>query len=169
MMQVVYDLQEIGYTLALNNGAIKYQYTGIGEPDISKSAVLFAELKKEKQAAIEYLQRAEALAHALPVKMKNKAQITSKVDNKTVAIELVAGIREQALSLGWAAGQLEDFARTLSTFIPCRIGIITLQAIEIQLLWEDGRPRGCLHQYNHEVDLPWLKHQTKGREIRGSA
>lgn len=164
MMQVVYDLQEIGYTLALNNGAIKYQYTGTGEPDISKSAVLFAELKKEKQAAIEYLQRAEALKHTCPLRLEDnykKAQSTSrdkKVDHETVAIELVGGIREQALSLGWTAGQLEDFARTLSTFIPCRIGTITLQAIEIQLLWEDGKPRGCLHQYNHEVDLPWIKH-----------
>jgi len=167
MMQVVYDLQEIGYTLALNNGAIKYQFTGIGEPDISKSAVLFAELKKEKQAAIEYLQRAEELTHARPLRLEDnckKAQYTSrekKVDNKAVAIELVAGITEQALLLGWTAGQLEDFAKTLSTFIPCRIGMITLQAIEIQLLWEDGRPRGCLHQYNHEVDLPWLKRQKK--------
>lgn len=165
MMQVVYDLQEIGYTLALSNDSIKYQFTGIGEPDIGKSAVLFAEFKKDKKAVIEYLQRAGELIYTRPLRTENHCSITQstsrvkKIDHEIIATELVAGIIEQALSLGWTAVQLKDFAKTLSTFIPCRIGMITLQAIEIQLLWEDGKPRGCLRQYNHEIDLPWIKHQ----------
>lgn len=164
-MQVIQDLQEIGYTFTVNNESIKYHFKGNGEPNITKTAVLFAELKKNKQAVLEYLQRAGESTYTRTVKPENhynKIQSTSrakKTDNEVIATEIVAGITEQALSLGWAARQLKDFAKTLSTFIPCRIGMITLQAIEIQLLWADGKPRGCLHQYNHNVSQPWIKRE----------
>lgn len=160
-MQLIQDLQEIGYSFTINNESIKYHFKGSGEPNITKAAVLFAELKKEKQAVLEYLQRAgESQNNTKAESHNSETKFTSRVkklDSAIIAIQLVAGITDQALSLGWTAEQLQEFTKTLSIFIPCRIGIISLQSIEVQLLWADGKLRGCLHQYNHLVDQTWLK------------
>ncbi len=87
---------------------------------------------------------------------------TRKLDNSLLAKELVDGIKERVLSIGWTMEQLTDLQRTLRCFIPCHIGLITLQSIGINLLHLDGSIRGAVTFYNNEVDQPWLKYIKKG-------
>jgi len=79
------------------------------------------------------------------------------MDKESISKKIVYEISEQALNVGWKSSQLIDLTKTLTIFIPAKIGGITLQAIEIIVLHNDGTHRGCLRHYNQAVAQPWFK------------
>lgn len=154
-MQAIQQMESMGYTFTINNESIKYQFTGNNKPDISRITVLMAELKKDKQSAIRYLQGAGQNEYTRPI-IQSK-----KVDDTLLAKNIISGIEEQALLLGWKLSQLAELEKTLPCFIPCQIGLMTPRSICIEIFHSDGSIRGAVTYYNNEVDQPWLKHIKK--------
>lgn len=152
MMQAVKRLKEYGYTFALHDGKIKYKFMGPGKPEESKVKPLLIQIRENKAAAMSYLVAGQATHSVSPI---NNIRYLPQVEQ--AAQELIQGIKQQALAVGWTEKQLERLSQMLKVFLPCRIGTIMLQAIEIQTLYKDGKCRGSLHFYNDLIEQPWTK------------
>ncbi|MEN6565316.1 MAG: hypothetical protein ABFC57_03345 [Veillonellales bacterium] len=155
-MQAVKELQEYGYTFTVHDGKIHYKFMGPGKLDESRVMPLLEQIRDNKAAAMSYLLAGQAKG---PVR-SNNIRFMPQVQEQAAA--LVDAIRGKALSLGWKPEQLDELQHGLRIWLPCRIGTVTLQAIEIQTLYPDGKSRGSLHHYNMQTDQPWIKRMGAG-------